>query len=770
MKHYLFTIFYFFLATINSYSINNYSSLFRAEIQISTSPDDAEIFINDVFKGKGNVNVEFNEAMIISVTVKKNGYLTKTIKLKYKAPQNSEFTNLQRGKNYYSISLETDLDFKSTNNYINNPDIIYKLDGSEIQAKILEIDENKIAYKRFDYIDGPTIKLSKTEILHIEYQNGKIELFNKGIINSNDSTQKVFRRNNDTIFDNPIKNITTTLNTKEALISLNLTSNGLFPKLIPCNNPDLEITDFIEKDYNENSGFLAQNKDYFNTGKYMYYYGDKNFSSYKYPSLVVHSTNDLKNFNSIQVIFPGEIPFQKNKYYWHLTYSKADLEEHRDFYELENNCVEKYNELNAFYKHEINELLKAKKSNNINISDILNPTITNNNSLSNTLILQLSIDDMEHFWEGQSKWPDFVNYSLNILNSNGELCGSYHQVIFLKSPGRMKQGKYSIDFVKVTLKPAFYCLLNQFLNDEYTLRKIQKTQNEELKQIGSNIQYLSNIKCNLLNILFKKNQIVYQLNKLGCKFDGINPNGYINTNSLYSYNSNVSLQTNQMVNSVGQLAGSMANMMIANQERKRIEKINIIANKLKMDFFELNEKEKITINNLPSEIFNTSLSQYLPNSDALNKKFEEENINIDKKKNIAAQTVSNKFTSINSDLSQQQEALNTQSQKQTITPESSAISNSSQTNFNTNVAAAKKCQEDTDIEWKNSDAYQNFKNNQTLTGSVQLNGSIAKRKLVELTLKNCSQYLPQNEIEGYRKLLSDLDQTINTLQNNNYGK
>ena len=73
---------------------------------------------------------------------------------------------------------------KIFNNTINNnlavPDscdeIIYK-DGTEIMAKITEINTSEIRYKRCDFIDGPTFVEKQNKVFMIKYANGKSEMF-----------------------------------------------------------------------------------------------------------------------------------------------------------------------------------------------------------------------------------------------------------------------------------------------------------------------------------------------------------------------------------------------------------------------------------------------------------------------------------------------------------------------------------------------------------------------------------------------------------------
>jgi len=61
----------------------------------------------------------------------------------------------------------------------NAQDIILKKDGSEIKAKVLEITDQQIKYKEFDFQDGPIRNINNSEVFMITYENGRREVFNK---------------------------------------------------------------------------------------------------------------------------------------------------------------------------------------------------------------------------------------------------------------------------------------------------------------------------------------------------------------------------------------------------------------------------------------------------------------------------------------------------------------------------------------------------------------------------------------------------------------
>ena len=100
--------------------------------------------------------------------------------------------NVQKNEiKFNEISFEKDITTSANNkitkifnNTIKNnlavPDscdkIIHK-DGTEIMAKITEINTSEIRYKRCDFIDGPTFVEKQNKVFMIKYSNGKSEMF-----------------------------------------------------------------------------------------------------------------------------------------------------------------------------------------------------------------------------------------------------------------------------------------------------------------------------------------------------------------------------------------------------------------------------------------------------------------------------------------------------------------------------------------------------------------------------------------------------------------
>ena len=56
-------------------------------------------------------------------------------------------------------------------------DVITKKTGEDIQAKILEVGQTDIKYKKFDNLDGPSFTITKSDVLMVRYSNGTKDIF-----------------------------------------------------------------------------------------------------------------------------------------------------------------------------------------------------------------------------------------------------------------------------------------------------------------------------------------------------------------------------------------------------------------------------------------------------------------------------------------------------------------------------------------------------------------------------------------------------------------
>jgi len=64
----------------------------------------------------------------------------------------------------------------------NAQDLLVLRDGNVIEARVAEISQTEIRYRRFSHLNGPVIVIARADVLSIRYENKTVE-----IINSNPS-------------------------------------------------------------------------------------------------------------------------------------------------------------------------------------------------------------------------------------------------------------------------------------------------------------------------------------------------------------------------------------------------------------------------------------------------------------------------------------------------------------------------------------------------------------------------------------------------------
>jgi hypothetical protein len=88
-------------------------------------------------------------------------------------------------------------------------DIIYKKDGTEIQAKIIEITTETIKYKNYSQLEGPTRNILISDVFMLIYEDGSREVFK-----SNSETKTNVETENP-ILENEIEETEPELNSTE---------------------------------------------------------------------------------------------------------------------------------------------------------------------------------------------------------------------------------------------------------------------------------------------------------------------------------------------------------------------------------------------------------------------------------------------------------------------------------------------------------------------------------------------------------------------------
>ncbi|MBI1286817.1 MAG: hypothetical protein GC178_04490 [Flavobacteriales bacterium] len=58
-------------------------------------------------------------------------------------------------------------------------DVIYMLNGDEVEAKLTEISSSELKYKRMDNLDGPVFVIERNKVFKVKYANGQSEVMTK---------------------------------------------------------------------------------------------------------------------------------------------------------------------------------------------------------------------------------------------------------------------------------------------------------------------------------------------------------------------------------------------------------------------------------------------------------------------------------------------------------------------------------------------------------------------------------------------------------------
>ena len=68
-------------------------------------------------------------------------------------------------------------------------DVVVKKDGSTILAKVLEVNQDNIKYKKFSNQNGPTYTINLSEVMSVNYENGDKDVFNNLTLKDNKSSE-----------------------------------------------------------------------------------------------------------------------------------------------------------------------------------------------------------------------------------------------------------------------------------------------------------------------------------------------------------------------------------------------------------------------------------------------------------------------------------------------------------------------------------------------------------------------------------------------------
>ena len=76
-------------------------------------------------------------------------------------------------------------------------DVITNKNGDEIKAKVIEVGQTEIKYKKFTNLTGPIFTVSKSDVFMIKYENGEKEVYNSDSKNKTESNITILNHEDD---------------------------------------------------------------------------------------------------------------------------------------------------------------------------------------------------------------------------------------------------------------------------------------------------------------------------------------------------------------------------------------------------------------------------------------------------------------------------------------------------------------------------------------------------------------------------------------------
>lgn len=514
--------------------------------------------------------------------------------------------------------------------------------------------------------------------------------------------------------------------------------------------------------------FHESSPSYFIDGTYMYQNDGYTYSFYHLSSTHFNSNDcittyqkskkNLSNYQKIQVTLGGAEGFYVQ--------SSSLLKYYKEKKENEL-YIKNYDSINTLMINNLKQVLQEKGANKINICNRTKSNIDNNDSLSNNLLLHFSIDNMimSFATKKTNNWPHLVKYSLDVYDPQFQLLKKYKIVVFLETTKIRRFSTYKkllggeiINYITdATCSGAFEALLNTFLNDNETYLKTFYT-HENLINSSAYSRYneITNYQAQMYNIKRQKQNILLDIIQLGGDISSLNTGSIVDKNSA-AYKINTSDPNTAGLTAAALGIADAINLAV---QQKELEKKKLAIAFLKGQYFDLENQEKNINEKINEAKFPVFCSQFFPENKELNEAFKQATQKADELLITKRNEFQNTRKIISSELEQNNAKLN-QNITNLITPEGMASTNGGNDNSpkNTNKQEGGACAERTTAQWKQTREYQQFINNQ----GCNKFGYIASRKLTEMMLNNCREFLPPSEIEGYHKFINELTSTINSL-------
>jgi hypothetical protein len=517
--------------------------------------------------------------------------------------------------------------------------------------------------------------------------------------------------------------------------------------------------------------FWGINPNYETKGEYRYNYGERNFSNKDFNAACLPTKRDLSQFNMVHIIFTPPVYLksrssdQNFRSSHRSVYSTAEFDDN-EFYDVGPDAISEYPRMNDLYKKQIEKVVLEKGAQKIDVSELLSPALAATEALGQDLIVNFYLQDFSIFYKKSdyTTWPDFIIFKADVRSVTGEKLKTYSQIFFFVCEGTAS-AKYNKEMMVAFCAPALNCLLNQILNDDEVLSRLRSIATSQT-QLDVDPVNFNLLQVRLMNSLLDKEHKVSRLKDLGYHVENMD---FSPSKGTYVYNKSLSGNENAVLAEGAMLAGGLIDAI---QNARAIKITNRVGGQLISGLMSKLSEDEQYVNSLDMKLFNDQSILFLPRIESLDTKVKELADNF--QRSMADATKKSKaFTNsvLTSDMASFTKAVtglttNTSNQDpnngdQNLKGPAGNQSPSTQANGNSPEAIA--CAKNAEQEWMKTCEYHNYGAYQNVVEFQQRYAILAKKKLLEITLKNCSQYFPENERAGLPQVISGLESQFQSL-------
>lgn len=182
-------------------------------------------------------------------------------------------------------------------------DMIVKKNGDEVKAKVISVEDDKVSYKRWSNVNGPTYTISTNKIFMIKYANGEKDVFNAETANNAYTTTTNTNTATGYIEKQPAANNAELTSRYNPVVQFNLKPTNsntvrLFP-ILAMDNTSILSNEDIEISFIRQTPVFHQ-APWYHTRTLRYYIEIKNKTNH---ILYIDKGNSFKSIDNIAIPF-----------------------------------------------------------------------------------------------------------------------------------------------------------------------------------------------------------------------------------------------------------------------------------------------------------------------------------------------------------------------------------------------------------------------------------------------------------------------------------